>query len=124
MAGGPRACEVNLRSFWGSPVARGAEDDLRLTLHTLGPHTHPEVQPGIVIDGEPENVDERIWDPARRWRAMPRNPLKINENERVGSLRFSLWKPSPLLILLLEASACGFRIFWGKLFSEKMQQFF
>ena len=34
-------------------------------------------------------------DPGRRSRAMSRNALEINKNERVETLRFSLWKPSP-----------------------------
>ena len=42
-----------------------------------------------------EILDESIRDHARRSRAMSIFPLETNGNERVGTLRFSLWKPSP-----------------------------
>ena len=48
-----------------------------------------------------EILDESIRDPERRLRAMSIFPLETNGNERVGTLRFSLWKPSPFLVLLL-----------------------
>ena len=38
----------------------------------------------------------------------------INKIDRVGYLWFSLWRPSPFLVLLLKASACGFRIELGR----------
>ena len=49
-------CQVNLRSFSGSPVAGGAENDLRLTLHTLGPHTIPKVEPYTFWSGTRESL--------------------------------------------------------------------
>ena len=57
--GGP-VCKVNLRSFPGSPGAGGAENDPRLTLHTLGPHTCPKVQGGILVDSGREIVYKSI----------------------------------------------------------------
>ena len=42
-----------------------------------------------------EILDEPTRDPGRRSRAMSIFALEINKNERVGTLRFSLWKPSP-----------------------------
>ena len=51
--------------------------------------------------GPTEILDESIWDPGRRSRAMSRNVSNPYKNGRVGSLRFSLWKPSPFLVLLL-----------------------
>ena len=42
-----------------------------------------------------EILHECIWNPGRRSRAMSIFALEINKSERVGTLRFSLWKPSP-----------------------------
>ena len=70
-------------------------------------------QNDLMHNGSPETPKRRtqdfhgralgnpVWDPRRRSRAMSIFPLETNENERVGSLRFSLWKPSPFLVLLL-----------------------
>ena len=99
--GGPSVCQVNLRASLTSPGTGGAENDLRLTLLTRGPPTFPKVEPQVFIDGPPGILHECTRDPGRRSRAMSRNALKIYKNERVGSLRFSLWKPSPFLVLLL-----------------------
>ena len=107
--GGPIGSQITLRSFLRSPVTGGAENDPRVTWDPMGPPKLPKVQGGIFIDGDRTILDESLWSQGRRSRAMTRNALEINRNERVGSLRFSLWKPSPLCILVLKASACGFR---------------
>ena len=51
--------------------------------------------------GPPGILHESTRDPERLLRAMLIFALETNGNERVGSLRFSLWKPSPFLVLLL-----------------------
>ena len=50
-------------------------------------------------------IGNSVWWRGRRSRAMTRNALEINKNRRVGTLRFSLWKPSPfgLWFLSLES---------------------
>ena len=45
--------------------------------------------------GPSEILHERTRDPGRRSRAMLRNALETNKNQSAGTLRFSLWKPSP-----------------------------
>ncbi len=57
-------------------------------------------------------MEKSTRDPGLRLRAMARNAFEINKNERAGSLRFSLWKPSPFLVLLLwhQPTASEFRI--------------
>ena len=121
---GPIVSQVTLRSFLRSPATGGAENDPRVTWDTMGPPKLPKVQPGILVHGGRGNVYECLWWHGRRSRAMTRNALEINRNERVGSLRFSLWKPSPLCILVLKASACGFRIFIGVGASRKSSKSF
>ena len=93
--GGPIPPQVTLRSFLRSPGPRGAENDPRVTWDTMAPPKAPKVQPGILVDGDREIVDESTWRHGRRSRAMTKNALEINKKSRVGTLRFSLWKPSP-----------------------------
>ncbi len=45
--------------------------------------------------GPSEILHECTWDPGRRPWAILNFALETNGNERVGTLRFSLWKPSP-----------------------------
>ena len=61
----------------------------------MGPPTFPKVVPRIFMVGPPEILFESTRDPGRRSRAMSIFALETNGNERVGTLRFSLWKPSP-----------------------------
>ena len=61
----------------------------------MGPPTFPKVEPQVFMVGPSEILDESTWDPGRRSRAMSIFALETNGNERVGTLRFSLWKPSP-----------------------------
>ena len=79
----------------GPPAAGGAENDVRLTLHTRGPPTFRKVEGEVFMVGPPEILDESTWDPGRRSRAMLICALETNGNGRLGTLRFSLWKPSP-----------------------------
>ena len=44
----------------------------------------------------------RRWWRGRRSRAMTRNALEINKKSKVGTLRFSLWKPSPFGLWFLN----------------------
>ena len=99
--GGPIPPQITLRSFSSPPVTGELENDLRVTWGGMGPPTFPKDEPRISMVGPWEILDESIRDPERRSRAMSIFALEINGNERVGSLRFSLWKPSPFLVLLL-----------------------
>ena len=68
--GGPSVCQVNLRSSLTSPGTGGAENDLRLTLHTLGPPTFPKVEGEVFMVGPWENVYETLDGGRGRCREM------------------------------------------------------
>ena len=93
--GGPIVSQVTLRSFLRSPATGGAENDPRVTWDTLGPPKVPKVEGEVFMVGPSGILFECVRDPGRRSRAMSIFALETNGNGRLGTLRFSLWKPSP-----------------------------
>ena len=73
----------------------------------MGGAVTPKCQPHIFNEVPSEILDGTL---AVGFRQRSEIVCEINKNERPRTLRFSLWKPSPFLALVLMSSAYGFRI--------------